>query len=226
MFIKLLSGSLLIWDFFLNIVLFKKSWLELNCIAVCSREKGAFYSFCFTFVIHWSIRAVGCPVWRELHLWYIWLLKSSRCIFGNHWVLIYGHISKLLRFLMRMMSAATRLVFKPQRLRELIQCCMNIISNWPLPWSKTKPGLLEGVDLFSVCWQLPVVFYSVCGNRSSDEWSYLCMGLNLLLENKCLALESIKKAEGKSIFFILQLFFFNVMHRTVGKNIGTVAWIK
>lgn len=50
-------------------------------------------------------------------------------------------------------------------------------------------------------------------------------GLNLLLENKCLALVSIKKAEGKKQVFILQ-HFFNVMCRTVGKMMGTVIWIK
>lgn len=40
-----------------------------------------------------------------------------------------GEISKLLRFLMRMISEAAILVFKPQRLKELSHCCMNIISN-------------------------------------------------------------------------------------------------
>lgn len=81
-FITFPLGCLLIWDFFLNIVPFKKLWIELNCEAVCCREKGAFSSFCSTVVIDWSIRAVGYPVWRELHLWYIWLLKNNKCIFG------------------------------------------------------------------------------------------------------------------------------------------------
>lgn len=53
------------------------------------------------------------------------------------------------------------------------------------------------------------------GKKSSDERSYLCMDLNLLLENKRLALDSIKIAKGKSNFLFYNSFLVSYVEQLV-----------